>query len=177
MAQIADRLGNKIEPKILPLVIALNALGIPTMASCQGHAEKNTVSFPWIGIGDTIQPAQEQKVLSLFKRADYFRNKKQLTKARQYQTQAELLWQQTSYTNQLLGKKVLTFLNTYYQQFPQKNYLLCLQLTSFNYFDYKLTSAVSELSLAYPLKMQKHLLKQTQKEMLAFAKFLRQRYS
>jgi len=37
---ITDRLGTPIEPKIKPLVIALNYKGYRTTASCQGHSLK-----------------------------------------------------------------------------------------------------------------------------------------
>ena len=44
-----DGLGYPIDPKIKETVIALNALGIPTIASCEGHLDHG-LSHPWIDI-------------------------------------------------------------------------------------------------------------------------------
>ena len=49
--KITDKLGEKIDEKIKEAVIALSILGLPTSASCEGHADWG-ISAPWIEIDE-----------------------------------------------------------------------------------------------------------------------------
>ena len=53
MSQIRDGLGKRIDPGIVETVVALNVLGIPTVASCEGHLEWGCAS-PWVD----VEPAE-----------------------------------------------------------------------------------------------------------------------
>lgn len=59
-AAIADALGRPIDPGIRETVIALNALGMSTVASCEGHLDHG-LAAPWIVVGDpTAMPYAQQ---------------------------------------------------------------------------------------------------------------------
>jgi len=47
---VTDRLGQPIEDAIFDLVVILNALKIPTVASCGGHENQGHEACPWISI-------------------------------------------------------------------------------------------------------------------------------
>src|SRR3989344_656565 len=49
--KITDKLGEKIDEKIKEAVIALSILGLPTSASCEGHADWG-ISAPWLEIDE-----------------------------------------------------------------------------------------------------------------------------
>ena len=46
-SQVTDKLGKKIDPEILDLVIKINQLGFVTFSSCAGHLDREPYS-PWI---------------------------------------------------------------------------------------------------------------------------------
>jgi hypothetical protein len=50
VASITDALGMPIDEGIREMVIALNVLGIQTLASCEGHGDHGVAS-PWVDIG------------------------------------------------------------------------------------------------------------------------------
>lgn len=49
LRQITDALGKGIDPGIFDTVVALTVLGIPTVASCEGHLER-AIAAPWIDV-------------------------------------------------------------------------------------------------------------------------------
>jgi hypothetical protein len=49
MRETTDALGKGIDPGIFDTVVALNALDIPTVASCEGHLER-ALAAPWIDV-------------------------------------------------------------------------------------------------------------------------------
>lgn len=53
-----DKLGKKIDPGIFDTVVALNMLGVHTVASCEGHLGWG-VPHPWVN----IEAELEQKLL------------------------------------------------------------------------------------------------------------------
>ncbi len=57
---ITDGLGMPIDPKIKPLVIALNALDFPTNMSCEGHLHRGQPT-PWISFECLTQKEIDQK--------------------------------------------------------------------------------------------------------------------
>lgn len=65
-ARMTDSLGKPIDPGIFEAVVALNLLGIRTVASCEGHQEWG-VPHPWIDIGaDLAQKYRLHGYLSQF---------------------------------------------------------------------------------------------------------------
>jgi len=47
VARFADATGRRLDPGIIGLVLALNAHGITTTASCEGHLDR-ALPFPWV---------------------------------------------------------------------------------------------------------------------------------
>jgi hypothetical protein len=58
VARTVDGMGRRIDPKIIWLVLALNASGIPTTFSCEGHLDHGH-SYPWVWV-----PINDLKPLS-----------------------------------------------------------------------------------------------------------------
>jgi hypothetical protein len=50
MAKITDSLGKPVDAEIMDVVVALNAVGIHTTQSCEGHMDRGK-PYPWIGVG------------------------------------------------------------------------------------------------------------------------------
>ena len=67
--RVIDGLGTKIDPGILETVIALNALGIETSASCEGHLDHGT-GAPWIDIEVLSASEQSIHVAEMFTQAN-----------------------------------------------------------------------------------------------------------
>jgi hypothetical protein len=55
--QLTDPLGKKVDRGIKSLVAALNVLGFPTVASCEGHTNWG-LPFPWVEIAAKNQPEE-----------------------------------------------------------------------------------------------------------------------
>lgn len=53
----ADALGYKIDDKIKETVVAFNALGLSTSASCEGHLDHG-ISVPWIEVSAENEPEE-----------------------------------------------------------------------------------------------------------------------
>jgi isopenicillin N synthase-like dioxygenase len=50
-AQVTDGLGRRIDPEIFETVVALNALGMPTVMSCGGHLDDGRgLLLPWVDL-------------------------------------------------------------------------------------------------------------------------------
>ncbi|MFL5627216.1 MAG: hypothetical protein ACJ788_16675 [Ktedonobacteraceae bacterium] len=65
VARLVDALGMPIDPGIRDTMIALNVLGIHTLASCEGHLDRG-IAAPWLDIGDpNARPAAKQAHLKL----------------------------------------------------------------------------------------------------------------
>ncbi len=50
-----DGLGYEIEPGIFDAVVALNALGINTRQSCEGHVDRGRIA-PWVDVQTAGEP-------------------------------------------------------------------------------------------------------------------------
>lgn len=62
---ITDEYGTSIDPGILEVVIACNAFGIHTVASCEGHLQHGP-AYPWLHIGASgVDDLRAQLHLSL----------------------------------------------------------------------------------------------------------------
>jgi hypothetical protein len=64
-----DKIGMNIDSGILETVIALNALGIETSASCEGHLDHG-IAAPWIDIEAKSASEDVRRVAQIFTRAD-----------------------------------------------------------------------------------------------------------
>src|SRR5690606_16622376 len=54
---IVDAIGKPIDKGIFETVVYLNALGIPTTQSCEGHADSGR-PWPWVRIGADNEPRE-----------------------------------------------------------------------------------------------------------------------
>ena len=55
--EIKDALGMGIDEKIKDTIVALNVLGINTVASCEGHTDENRgLPYPWIDFASPNEP-------------------------------------------------------------------------------------------------------------------------
>lgn len=48
-SHVTDRIGRSIDKGIFDTVVALNALGIATSASCEGHLDHG-LPYPWVDV-------------------------------------------------------------------------------------------------------------------------------
>lgn len=55
MDDVGDRLGKKIDSGIRETVVALNVIGLPPEASCEGHLDRGC-PHPWIDIEEPNEP-------------------------------------------------------------------------------------------------------------------------
>src|SRR5206468_3667524 len=55
--ETTDKLGYEIEPGIFDTVVGLNALGINTSQSCEGHVDRGRIT-PWIDVVAPNEPLQ-----------------------------------------------------------------------------------------------------------------------
>ncbi len=68
-SKIGDKLGNGIDKGIIDTVIVLNALGINTDQSCEGHVKWGTCS-PWVDIRATNTKRLEDETWKCWEEAD-----------------------------------------------------------------------------------------------------------
>ena len=55
--QFTDSLGEKVDDQIKGAIVAFNVIGLPTVASCEGHTDRG-ISAPWIEISAPNQPVE-----------------------------------------------------------------------------------------------------------------------
>lgn len=103
LSHTTDALGKGIDPGIFEAVVALNALGIPTVASCEGHLER-AIAAPWIDVEppevlplrQQLRELQDQEGVQRTPGATYLPSEavthlRQEIKARQLATRRQLL--------------------------------------------------------------------------------------
>lgn len=78
IARTTDSIGAPVDPGIRETVIALNALDIPTLASCEGHLDHGAAA-PWIDVGD---PAARPLAKEAFRLSQGAGDKEQTEQAR-----------------------------------------------------------------------------------------------
>lgn len=68
---VTDRMGMPMDHHIVPVVVALNALGLETSQSCEGHLEEVGRCYPWIMFDVTEAEQFKAKALEIaYKHAD-----------------------------------------------------------------------------------------------------------
>jgi len=78
--QVTDVLGKKIDPGIFESVVVLNALGVNTTASCEGHLDWGT-GAPWIDIAAPDVWEEERRAREATAQARKQRQLKELPEA------------------------------------------------------------------------------------------------
>ncbi|MCP4354845.1 MAG: hypothetical protein GY793_04285 [Proteobacteria bacterium] len=61
VATFSDKLGQKVDPKIFDLVVALRLHGFNTVFSCQGHVERKSSFYPHVDITITDKETHTEK--------------------------------------------------------------------------------------------------------------------
>src|SRR6266700_6454397 len=69
LSLVTDTLGKPIDPGIFELVVLLNALGMKTTGSCEGHFER--LASPWVDIAVAIDPSERRRAIETLARAEY----------------------------------------------------------------------------------------------------------
>lgn len=155
--RLADKLGTPIDPGILDAVAAFRVLGIHTVGSCEGHADRTTggpyIMFESPESGELLNRLQQipDKVSAEYKE----------------------LFQQASKLNMAEVKKLLPFLDGFYEDrdTPHSRRLI---IRCFGPTVAKLMVQDADLEELLPDEERAHHLADNQLEMLAFTNYLKE---
>jgi hypothetical protein len=157
-----DRLGERIDPGIMDTVVAFNAAGLYTSASCEGHLDHG-LAHPWIDV--THEEAEDiaQKIVELLnegKREDAY-TQQLMKEHRQLLLQAE--------------QGLVELLNAFYQHhtFDYDRHLIVWR---FSNGKPRLQSHGAEYQPYRDPAKKAQKLKEYQDEMQCFASFLKERF-
>jgi hypothetical protein len=160
--RVVDRLGKHIDKDIMDTVIVLNASGIHTTASCEGHLDHGA-AYPWIDIGSPDIDELAQKIIVLL-----HEGKRDDEETKQLQRQHRLLYLQEE-------QKLVTLLDAFYQQ-HQMAYDRHLSIWRFSNGAPRLQSHGADYQEFRSPDEQSQKLKEYQDEMQAFSIYLKQIY-
>ena len=148
VGNFGDKLGRRIDSKIRSSVIALQAFGFQTTASCQGHLNWGE-SYPWIEIG--ITPAKFPTIA--------LRRQGSSAAARRTNLRAQQL--------------MLRLLDSYYRNRVVPSIIRLILVPRGIYGGFELRAQGSEIQLLLRKKVRKKELLHFQKEFEGFARFLK----
>ncbi|MDO8530167.1 MAG: hypothetical protein Q7S10_02060 [bacterium] len=194
-----DRLGYEIEPGIFDVVVALNALGINTRQSCEGHVDRGRTA-PWVDVQYPNQPrrfTQEERIekevakesnLSL-NEVENAQGDKGYEAWQEVQRRVATVPEETSEyiewmkENERLLKKVKGILGEFYQE-RQVSENVKLTLSDMGPSDFTLYNGGKDYSLIFKerkiSKQQKEKLtrrlEEYRKEFQEFAQFLKEKF-
>lgn len=171
---VTDRLGKTIDPLILDTVITLNALGIHTTSSCEGHLDWG-IAGPWIEIGpaDTTQIVElRKKYKTLVEQAEELEEqKKDFDNMKQLLEEARTVELEFCKPNLIQVEKVTSYLTEFYKQHQ------CLYDETIIIIDKgtrsRIQNAGTSLQRISPPDIRTANLKRYQNEMVIFSKFLK----
>lgn len=146
--KIVDALNRPVDAGIKPTVAILNALGLTTTQSCEGHIEGN-ICGPWVDIGPKIPTDPE-----------WYQDKKTLNKLK--------------HDYLLMRIKLHELLQLFYKE-RRVDYDTILQHAELGYH-VRLQSNASELIATLLSEEQEQALSRYRTEMEAFTAFLTERY-
>ena len=158
--RVVDRIGTRIDKGIMETVIALNASGIYTTASCEGHLDHGA-AYPWIDIGYTDADALEQKILL------------SLSEGKRESKETKQLQQKYRLSHLQEEQKLVTLLEAFYQHHPF-NYDRHLSIWRFPKGEARLQSHGAEYQQFRSSEEKALKLKEYQEEMQAFTIHLKQ---
>ncbi len=115
VAKMTDRLGAPIDEGICHMVTALNALGLYTTSSCEGHLEHG-LAYPWVDLEQPETVPLARKAADLLDAAqqalpDQERYHALLREANQIEEEAKQL-------SLSMAQKLMHYLHAFYQQHP-----------------------------------------------------------
>ena len=159
MSKIVDRIGTHIDPGIMHAVVAFNAVGICTNASCEGHMDHGA-AYPWIDIGSPNIDELAQKICWLL-----HEGRREDEETKRLQKQHRLLYLQEE-------QRLVALLGTFYQ-YHQMVYDRHLVIWRFSNGAPRLQSHGAEYQQFRDPDERAQKLKEYQQEMQAFATFLK----
>ncbi len=173
----SDALGKGIDAGIAETVVALNVLGIPTTASCEGHLHHGT-GAPWVDIEDPSASERSSKVGQLFQHAlQVQQERSQITEEvlRLFE-EAHQAREEVKRIHLIVRRKLLAYLAVFYDQ-RQAPYdvRLVVQARSTTGKS-RLESQGADLQDVAPLDIKAQKLQEYQEEMHAFTAFLKECY-
>lgn len=178
VSKITDSVGHKIDQGIQETIVFLNALGINTTGSCEGHLDGGFAS-PWVDIG----PKETKKFVELSKKTSALRAKMRKEEEKKVPNEKLLdkLSGQHYDLNQIKDKytqkeiqKIYQLLEKFYQN-RNPEFLTRLVLSSFGW-DARLQSQGLPLQILNNSKLRKENLKRYKDEMNLFTEFLKKEY-
>src|SRR3989344_890854 len=170
-----DKLGKGIDKKILETVVALNALGINTDQSCEGHLKWGTCS-PWVDIKATNTEKLEAETLKSWEDADMAaksgicRETTDKLFGQYHQMRIKLKTRNLS-TPIKLWPHLLEFYKRRNPEFGTR-----LTLSFYGNCVGRLQSQGAEFQETLPIKRRKENLLKFQKEMKEFTDYLKEKY-
>jgi len=176
---VVDALGKKIDPGILLLVVALNALGITTTASCEGHLEGSFA--PYVDIVCAPPDDERQEALEALTFAQRLEMTDGEEAALPYLRAAqERLHALDQHYHLPVRRCIISWLNTFYSARVGTRYECQLALRSLITFgvveQLRLENAGAELLAEEEAAVHAQKLATYQAEMAAFALFLKEVY-
>jgi hypothetical protein len=163
-----DGTGTTIDAGILDTVVALNAAGIRTKASCEGHLHRmHAKAYPWIDIQCPQADALEAEILACLdqdSRSDKGRSPK--TGRLIYKHRSLLVDEE---------RKLTDLLGAFYRVHPME-YDRHLVIIRFIKGECRLQSHGSEYQQYRPIEERAEKLKEYQEETQQFALFLKERF-
>lgn len=162
-SKTGDKLGNGIDKGILETVVALNALGINTRQSCEGHLKWGTCA-PWVDVKAANTRALEKLKDEAWERAQ----KDDRLYEEFHKTRVRL-----KSKNLTVAKKLWRYLEMFYEGRIGVDFSTRLVLWEFGDGIARLESQGAMLQEATPLRTRKINLLKYQKEMAKFTKFLK----
>jgi hypothetical protein len=164
--RVTDSLGKGIDSGIIDMVVALNAAGIRTNASCEGHLHRGK-SYPWIDIECPQADALEAEILQCLdqdQRESAERSKKTRSLIQKHR---DLLLEEE--------RKLANLLDAFYRVHPMEydRHLILFRLVK---GQCRLQSHGSEYQGLRSSSERVAKLQEYQDEMRAFATFLKERF-
>jgi hypothetical protein len=175
--QITDKIGMRVDSGILETVIVLNALGIETSASCEGHLDHG-IAAPWIDIQAVSASEGSRRVAQMFTRADEAFERQNLPSADIEAMFAEAQREQKRIKSIHLEqrKKLMEYLSTFYtdRHVPYDQQIVIHPRDTTGRA--RLESIGADLQLIVPPTLREQKLAEYQREMQAFTAFLKHIY-
>jgi hypothetical protein len=175
MSRVTDKLGMPIDKGIFDTVVALNALGISTSMSCEGHLDHGRAA-PWIRFhakGSDQSRTQVKEATHQLERAkaEYAPTEE----IQQWTRELFRLSQEADITCFQESKRVMDYLEIFYRdRHVPYNRQLVLKVDSFG--NSTLTVHSEPFQPLHPLAVQAQNLARYQEEMQMFTAFLKQVY-
>lgn len=176
-AHATDGIGMGIDAGILGTVIALNALGIETSASCEGHLDHG-VGAPWIDIEVISAYEEVRHVAQMFTHADAARKQQALPDA-EIDVLFEEAWREQKRVKAIYLEqraKLMKYLASFYatRRVPYDQMLVIHPRDTAGRA--RLESLGADFQNSAPLGERTQKLKEYQKEMQEFTAFLKHIY-